>query len=149
MDAILIIVLFVLFTVVTDRLDKKKRPSRPREKSGMELPRQLPAQWPRRLVPASQDEPLPFEIPELRNAPSPAGEVYREAEAVRQQEEKQHRQAGEHQCKEQERKIHAVKPLPQPVHAEKAWRIPALTPQSAQQAVVLAEILGRPKAYRR
>lgn len=141
MDAILIIVLFVLFTVVTDRLDKKKRPSRPREKSGKELPRQLPAQWPRRPVPTNQDEPLPFEIPELRNAPSPADEVYREEEAVRQQEKKL--------LAEQYRQIHVVKPQPQPVRAENAWRIPALTPQSAQQAVVLAEILGRPKAYRR
>lgn len=159
MDAILMIALFVLFSVVSDRLDKKKRPPKPGKKSKRELPRQLPAQWPRHPVPTSQDEPLPFAIPELRNAPSPAGEACQETVAIRQQEKKekeesrnllkeQYQQADERQRKEQEQQIPAVKPLPQPVHPVNRW-IPMLTPQSAQQAVVLAEILGRPKAYRR
>lgn len=154
MEAVMMIVLFVLFSVVSERLDKKKCPPKPRAKSRTELPAKLPDLWPRQPVPTGQDDPLPFEIPELRNAPPSSGEACPEAAIIRQQEEEsrilleEQRQACERQRREQEQQIHAAEPPQQMVSSAKPW-LPVLTPQAAQQAVVLAEILGRPKAYRR
>lgn len=147
MDVILLIVFFALFSLVTDRMDKKKRLPMPRRSPEKKLPDSMPAPMP-------QEEPLPFQIPEIRNAPKPAGEVYQETAARKPQAEEkqellekmQRRQAYERPQKEQAQHVRAAYAADS---AEKRRILPVLTPDSAQQAVVLAEILGRPKAYRR
>lgn len=161
MDVFLIIVLFALFSVVTDRMDKKKRPPQTTKLPQEPLPKQMPAPWPRRPVPVNQEEPLPFKIPELRNAPMTADEAARK-EKIRQQEEEYQKRLEEQQHRErrraQEQRIRAAEQKVCEIQAKIPrgreprllnGMIRQLTPESAQQAVVLAEILGRPKAYRR
>ena len=153
MDVILMIVFFALFSVVTDQLDKKKRRQRPTQKPEKQLPHQMPAPEPQRSVPVNREEPIPFKIPELRNAPLPADDVYRESMEKRQQEEKdrelleEQRRRQVYVCQHREPEWSADS-AGQTMHPGKRL-FPAFTPDTAQQAVIMAEIHGRPKAYRR
>lgn len=149
MESVLMIVIFVLFAVLTDKKGEKK-------KTPLPLPRQS-------MPPQKKGEGLGFQIPELRNAP---GTVYREPGTILSQQmqdyqqelaarkheeeykqqrllEEQQIRAAEQAAYEEQAKLSEM-PAPRP-----GWNIPVLTPESARQAVVLAEILGNPKAYRR
>ena len=157
MDTILMIVLFALFAVLSDKIGQKpKVPRRPREE-GSQLPPPAPAPWPRKAPAPKQTGRLGFEIPDLRNDPSDT--VWQQEQEARAREaDRQRALAYERQRAEEEARIRAAElaayeqqakvKLPSPDPARRRLRIPALTPAKAQQAVILAEILGRPKAYR-
>lgn len=167
MDTILMIVLFALFAVLSDKIGQKpKVPRRPREE-GSQLPPPAPTPWPRKAPAPKQTGRLGFEIPELRNDPSAPRETetaasdtvwQQEQEARAREADRQRALAYERQRAEEEARIRAAElaayeqqakvKLPSPDPARRRLRIPALTPAKAQQAVILAEILGRPKAYR-
>ena len=149
MESVLMIAIFVLFAILSDKKGGKK-------KTPLPLPRQsMPSQ--------KKENGLGFKIPELRNAP---GKVYREPGTILQQQmrdyqqelaAKQREEAYKQQRLQEEQQIRAAEQaayevqakLPELPAARPKRNIPVLTPESARQAVVLAEILGKPKAYRR
>jgi len=167
MDTILMIVLFALFAVLSDKIGQKpKVPRRPREE-GSQRPPPAPAPWPRKAPAQKQTGRLGFEIPELRNDPAASRETAKtapdtawqqEQEARAREADRQRELAYERQRAEEEARIRAAElaayeqqakiKLPARNPVRRALQIPALTRANAQQAVILAEILGRPKAYR-
>lgn len=131
MESILMIVLFALFAVLSDKMGgKKKVPPRPRRNIDI----QLPSPVPRPLPGQHRDAPVPVKRPQPVIADSP---VFPEPAQVHVP---------------QPRPVAAVQPVSlQPVQQpEKLSRsiLPPLTVGTVQQAVVMAEILGRPKAWR-
>lgn len=146
MESALMILVFVLFAVLSDKKGSKKKVPAPRQDN----PR------------ANTSENLGFKIPELRNAPDSAKRdaewIIQQQQAYRQEQEAKRREAEyQKQRLRAEEQIRAAEQAAYEIQAKLAsapqrqprLRIPALTPESARQAVVLAEILGRPKAYRR
>lgn len=146
MESILMIIAFVLFAVLSDKKGSKKKVPVPRQ--------EMPS--------PKNGGNLGFKIPELRNAPAADKRnsewILQQEQAYRQEQEAKKREA-EHKRQRmlEEEQIRAAEQAAYKIQAKLAstpvrrprLRIPALTPESAQQAVVLAEILGRPKAYRR
>lgn len=139
---------------------------------GLPLPFPMPEEkqdTPTAAEPKTAEPPrkIGFEIPTLKNEPPKKGPniVYRETETVdieqmiAEQEEAVRRRARELEKKrrevaarqaEAERYAHEAK-IPHACGAP-ATRHPLLTklnPQTARDAIVLAEIIGKPKAYRR
>lgn len=174
-SSLLVIILFALFAIVMDRLGKKgkKLPRAPkRPDPSATLPPPLPRPWPsqRGGQPEPAKERLSFKIPEIKGAPPApghidAGGVYREAGAVLkeqhelQQEEqaaRRHHEAYEQAKRLEETRIRAEEQaayareakIPQGESGATRPILPVLTPETAQQAVVLAEILGEPRAHR-
>ncbi|MDD6135174.1 MAG: hypothetical protein PUB49_10910 [Selenomonadaceae bacterium] len=146
MESVLMIIVFVLFAVLSDKKGSKKNVPVPRQEN--------PA--------AKNGGKLGFNIPELRNAPDTAKrdadwilqqeQAYRQEQAAKRREEEYHKQRvrEEEQIRAAEQAAYEVQAkLAKVSRRQPQVRIPILTPKSAQQAVVLAEILGRPKAYRR
>ncbi|MDY4474983.1 hypothetical protein [Mitsuokella sp.] len=174
-SSILVIVLFALFAIFMDWLGKKgkKLPSAERRPDpSTTLPPPLPRPWPTRQGSPQGEtkERLGFKIPEIKGAPPAPGHVdtggvYRESGAVleeqrqRQQEEQAARQR--HEAYEQAKRLEEARiraeeqasylraaKLPQREASGQQPFLPVLTPESAQQAVVLAELLGSPRAHR-
>ena len=147
MSLIWMILLFLLIAVLSDQLDgKKKRP-----RGGVRLPRvKLPPSVPQPWGAKERGDgavPIPFEIPELRGAPT---SVYREQgealeetfQAQREMERQRERQAALAQRRAEQAAEGAAAPM------RSRGLLPVITPENAQQAVVLAELLGKPKAMR-
>lgn len=174
-SSLLVIILFALFAIVMDRLGKKGRklpraPKRPEPSAT--LPSPLPRPWPSQRGGQTESAKgrLGFKIPEIKGAPPApghidAGGVYRETGAVLkeqhelQQEEqaaRRHHEAYEQAKRLEEARIRAEEQaaytrdakIPQGDAGGPRTILPVLTPESAQQAVVLAEILGEPRAHR-
>ena len=105
---------------------------------------------------SSRRKPLGFEIPHLEGAPQPKGEVqvYREEadEAEEEKEQKIFLDALKRKKKKEklEKLEKETKAREIPKKEEASAELPGLSlnPQTAFQAVVLAEVLGRPKALR-
>lgn len=141
-----VVLLFAIIAIVSDRMDSKKKP--PPKK--IPLPRQ-----PRRT---------PIEIPELKNEPRRTDKIiYQEHETVNV-EEQLRKQAEEARLREQEleRKRREEKTrqleienyeraakLKPALTAVKRQILPPLNPVTMRDAIVLSEIIGKPKAYRR
>ncbi len=192
-SSILAIILFAVMAILTDRLGGKKKPpaQRPpfpfpdipqsgrgpartadRDDAGGELPPPMPQPWGTKAQQEQQTErknSLPFEIPELKGAPLPAGQtdggVYREPgtkmqdmlEAYREEMADKARQAAyEEQRRAEEAAIRAKEEaiyeqqakIPGQQAPKQATILPEITPSSVQQSIVMAELLGKPKAYR-
>lgn len=91
---------------------------------------------PKKIPLPRQPRRTPIEIPELKNEPRRTDKIiYQEHETVNV-EEQLRKQAEEARLREQE--------------LEKKRRIlPPLNPVTMRDAIVLSEIIGKPKAYRR
>lgn len=140
------ILLFLLVTVIIDRIDSKRN-TPPRKNP---LPRQ-----PRRT---------PIEIPELKNEPRSTDKlIYQEHETVNLEEQLQ-KQAEEARLRELELEKKRREERTRQLEIENYERaaklkpaktllrpriLPPLNPVNMRDAVVLSEIIGRPKAYRR
>ena len=145
------------------------------EDGGGTLPPPMPQPWGTK----GQQEPereqekrnsLPFEIPELKGAPLPKGEtdagVYREPGTKMQDMLEEYREEMADKARqaayEAERRTEeaAIRAKEEAVYEQQA-KIPGLqtkkrspilpkfTPGNIQQSIVMAELLGKPKAYRR
>lgn len=175
-SSMVVIILFALFAIVMDRLGKKgkKLPRGPRRPDPTStLPPPLPRPWPSQQRGQQEQgarEHLRFKIPEIKGAPPApghidAGGVYREAGAVIEEQHalqqeaqaaRRHHEAYEQAKQLEEARIRAeeeaayTRDAKLPQHASGGPRsvLPVLTPETAQQAVVLAEILGEPRAHR-
>ena len=141
MDSFWVIVLFILFAIFSDRKDKKKP-----------VPKRRVPDFPQRPlpdIPQPKRERRKIEIPELRGAP-PLPDIRTTAEvetrdAIRAQQElyqemlrrkkKQQREQAESRVEKQQAE---QMPAPQSM----------VTLNNLQQAVIWAEILGKPKARR-
>lgn len=168
-SSILAIILFIIMAILSDKLGKKKPPKKlpqpfpPREKNGT-LPPPMPAPWGKE---EQQSPPLPFEIPDLKGAPLPKGTtdegIYREPgtkmqdmlEAYREEMADKARVAA-YEAKRQEEEA-AIRAEEEAVYekqaglqksAQRANILPRFTKEQVQQSIVMAEILGKPKAYR-
>ena len=141
MDSFWVIILFILFAIFSDRKDKKKP-----------VPKRRIPDFPQRPlpdIPQPKRERRKIEIPELRGAPSlPDIQTTAEVEnrdAIRAQQEryqemlrrkkKQQREQAESRAEKQRAE---QMPAPQSM----------VTLNNLQQAVIWAEILGKPKARR-
>ncbi|SDG34541.1 hypothetical protein SAMN05216584_10496 [Selenomonas sp. WCT3] len=146
MESILMIIVFVLFAVLSDKSGSKKKAPVPRPENSA----------------AKTSGNLGFKIPELRNAPDSSKRdaewIRLQEQAYRKEQEAKRREAEyKKQRLQQEADIRAAEEAAYEVQAKLVsvskrkpkLQIPVLTPETAQQAVVFAEILGRPKAYRR
>lgn len=136
---------------------------------GIPLPFPMPEEQPKADEPqAERADKFGFEIPTLKNEPPKKGQsvIYRETDTVdveemlKEQEEEVRRRQRELEKKrrevavrkaEAERYAHEAK-IPHACATTTEKRHPLLTklnPQTARDAIVLAEIIGKPKAYRR
>lgn len=142
-----------------------------------QLPPPMPQPWetrpaaePEDKAAGSQKKILPFEIPELKGAPLPKGEtdegVYREpgtkmqdmleeyreemADKARQAAYEAERRTEEAAIRAKEEAVYEQQAKIPGLQAKKRKPIlPKLTPENIQQSIVMAELLGKPKAYRR
>lgn len=142
-----------------------------------QLPPPMPQPWetrpaaePEDKAAGSQKKTLPFEIPELKGAPLPKGEtdegVYREpgtkmqdmleeyreemADKARQAAYEAERRTEEAAIRAKEEAVYEQQAKIPGLQAKKRKPIlPKLTPENIQQSIVMAELLGKPKAYRR
>lgn len=150
MEYLLIILIIAAFSLLEDRVRGKKKVPPPT------VPREIP-----RPQKQQKTQGGTFDIPPMRNAPQSA-RADAEAEAVlRAQEElrakwEEQRRAAEREKRRQRRQeeLRAAAAQAAPAHATARHRtahalLPQLTPDAMQQAVVLSEILGRPRAMRR
>ena len=145
MSFIWLILLFILIATLSDRLGgkKKKPPS---------MPKPLGANGH-----GARPAPIPFAIPELKGAPRDAArereQEARRAETLAFREEqlaikrKQYEMQKRKEENAQRQAAQAAERTSAGVQAR--GMLPVLTASNAQQAVVLAEILGKPKALRR
>lgn len=168
-SSVLAIILFAVMAILSDKLGKKKPPQKmprpfPPRDEGSKLPPPMPSPW----GTAKKEGNLPFEIPDIKGAPLPKGatdeggvycepgtkmqdmlEAYREEmadkaraaayEAKRQKEEAAIR-AEEEAAYEKQAGLKKSRP------SENI--LPRFTKEQVQQSIVMAEILGKPKAYR-
>lgn len=174
MSFVWLILIFVIIAIVSDKFGGRKRPrgSVRKRLPQMRLPPSMPQPW-QQDGRGAGSSPIAFEIPELRGAPpvrEKGGDVCREVDASIAAESEAHqseqrdalrrrprevirrrqREASRRQeatCLMEERA--AVSPAVREAEVRTQSLIPTLTPASMQQAVVLAEILGNPKALRR
>ena len=169
-SSIWVIVLFAIMAILSDKLGKKKpskkMPPFPPRDVDRTLPPPMPAPW----GTEKKGKELPFEIPDLKGAPLPPGradeggvyrepgtkvqdmlEAYREemADKARAAAYEAQRRAEEAAIRAEEEAVYAQQAgLAKKKTARRAVILPQFTPDQVQQAVVMAEILGRPKAYR-
>ena len=141
MDSFWVIVLFILFAIFSDRKDKKKP-----------VPKRRVPDFPRRPlpdIPQPKRERRKIEIPELRGAP-PLPDIQTTAEvetqeAIRAQQERYQEML--RRKKKQQREQAESR-----AEKQRAEQMPApqstVTLNNLQQAVIWAEILGKPKARR-
>lgn len=151
MEYLIIIVVAVAAALLDDRLGRKKKVPPPT------LPQEIPRPKKRAKTPQKGD----FEIPPMRNVPpgampDAAAQILREQEELRAQWEAAHReeqrQKERRAREERERAAAQVMQAPAPAaHAPQhaAAFLPPLTAGRMQQAIVLLEILGKPRALRR
>ena len=140
MDSFWVILLFIIFAVLSDKTSKKKP-------------------VPKRRLPDVEQRPLPdfgerlrgkIKIPDLRGAPplpevETTEQVQAEAEILAQQERYQEMLRAQRKRKQQ-----AAQQLQQPQLATARQTATAAAGLSdMQQAIVWAEVLGKPRAYRR
>lgn len=148
MEYLLIIVIVAAFSLLDDRIRGKKKVPPPT------VPREIPQPEKQQRAQGGT-----FEIPPMRNVPQ-ASRPDAEA-ALRTQEElrakwEEQRRAAEQKKRQQRRQeeLRAAAVQTAPAHQPLRRRpmralLPQLTPAAMQQAVVLSEILGRPRAMRR
>lgn len=176
--AIILFAVFAIFMDRLGKKSKKKTPSKrtpvPENRSGSmtTLPPPIPRPWEEKTQPPAESSKghLSFKIPEIKGAPPVPGHidtsgVYREDGAVlaekRQQEQEEmaarrHHEAYEKAKRQEEAAIRMAEQeayakeakIPQQNQKTASPVLPVLTPAAAQQAVVLAEILGAPRAHR-
>ncbi len=130
MEPILIIILFALLAVLSDKLGgKKKIPARPRRDIDSQLPPSVPQPWPgqRRDAPAPAHGPQPVV---MGRSPAPA------------------MAPADHQLQSTAEPGLAGRASPAQSIQPPRPMLPPLTAGTVQQAVVMAEILGRPKSWR-
>lgn len=130
MEPILLIILFALLAFLSDQLGgKKKIPARPRRDIDAQLPPSVPQPWPG----------------QRRDAPSPAHELQ---PAVITSPAAPAMAPADHQPQSTAEPGLAGQVSPaQSIQASRPI-LPPLTAETVQQAVVMAEILGRPKSWR-
>ena len=149
MEYLLLIVIAVIASLLDDRIRGKKKVPPPT------LPHEIPK--PTTKV-ERREEGARFEIPPMRNVPQEAQptidtgvlraqEEMRAAwEAARREEERQRRRRRE----EEQRRAAAEKAAAVSARRRVPHRIlPQITPAAMQQAVVMAEVLGKPLSLRR
>lgn len=170
-SSIWVIVLFAIMAILSDKLGKKKPPKRMPPFPPRDVDRTLPPPMPEPWGKAERGEKnVPFEIPDIKGAPLPQGmtdeggiyrepgtkmqdllEAYREemADKARAAAYEAQRRAEEAAIRAEEEAVYAQQAgLAKKKTARRAAILPQFTPDQVQQAVVMAEILGRPKAYR-
>ena len=165
MDAVLIIVLFILAAALNDRLGGRKDVPPRRKRPDSALPPPVPQPW---RAGRDTGNRLGFPVPVLKHEPpEETGRVYREPGTLLQQQkevcreemrEREHRLAYVRQRADAERRIRAEEQAAE--QAVSAAAVPrrqcsyngfsSLLRDSAaaRQAIVLSEVLGKPKAYR-
>ena len=149
MEYLLLIVIAVIASLLDDKIRGKKKVPPPT------LPHDIPK--PTTKV-ERREEGARFEIPPMRNVPQEvqptidagvlhAQEEMRAAwEAARREEERQRRRRRE----EEQRRAAAEKAAALSARRRVPHRIlPQITPAAMQQAVVMAEVLGKPLSLRR
>lgn len=168
-SSIWVIVLFAIMAILSDKLGKKKPPQKmprpfPPRDEGSKLPPPMPSPW----GTAKKEGNLPFEIPDIKGAPLPKGAtdeggVYREPgtkmqdmlEAYREEMADKARAAA-YEAKRQKEEA-AIRAEEEAAYEKQAGLkksrpseniLPRFTKEQVQQSIVMAEILGKPKAYR-
>ena len=167
-SSVLAIILFAIMAILSDKLGKKKPPKKmprpfPPRDEGSKLPPPMPAPW----GTEKKEGNIPFEIPDIKGAPLPKGTideggVYREPgtkmqdmlEAYREEMVDKARAAA-YEAKRQEEEA-AIRAEEEAVYEQQAGLkksalseniLPRFTKEQVQQSIVMAEILGKPKAY--
>jgi hypothetical protein len=170
-SSIWIIVLFAIMAILSDKLGKKKppqkmpRPFPPREE-GSKLPPPMPSPWGTEQAKQKEGH-ISFEIPDIKGAPLPKGTtdegVYREPGTKMQDMLETYREemadrarAAAYEAKRQEEEA-AIRAEEEAVYEEQAGLrksaqskslLPHFTKEQLQHSIVMAELLGKPKAYR-
>ena len=128
MEYLLIIGIAVIVSLLDDRLRGKKKVPPPT------VPQEIPQPQKRKT------EYGAFEIPPMRGIPSDVqASEEADAEAQRAQEREE--------CVRQEQQ--PVPTLPYAAAHRAGGLLPKITPDAMKQAIVLAEVLGKPRALRR
>ena len=163
-DIVLVLLAVGFFVLVMNRLDTKKpRAKRPPARHPQTRTTALPPPMPEPYSRSGRKKhEVPFEIPPIAGAPHPEdGKVYQEAETAQERMEEYRQEQVEkskyQQYLEEKQRQEAVEAAAyaQQTGAGEIGRQPsappqpalALTPQAMVQAVIYAEILGKPKAY--
>lgn len=144
---------FVLFLLAAlfwgSKQSQEKKTSPPAHREQVPMP--VPVALPEDFSHGASDGSLGFEVPHLEGAPTSAeGVFYREAteeeEAAKERAKARERAlARQRQArKRREEKVSSVENV-----SRAAFHPAALTPEALVNAVVYAEILGKPKALRR
>lgn len=146
MEYLVIVAIVVIISLLDDRLRGKKKVPPPT------VPQEIPRPKKRREKSAT------FEIPPMRGIPgdvqvSADMEVLHEQELRAQREEARReteRQRRLLQRRHEERPVQEEPPAMMPAAPRTAAALlPQLTPDTMKQAIVLSEVLGRPRALRR
>ena len=150
MEYLIVIAVAVAIAVFDDRVRGKKKVPPPT------VPQDIPR--PRKRVERNEK----FEIPPLRGVPSDVqvtidAEVLREQELRTKWEEARKEAQRAKRAREREERAarlaaeeeQAAAALPRAAVRGTAMMFPQLTPDTMKQAVVLAEVLGKPRALRR
>ena len=168
-SSIWVIVLFAIMAILSDKLGKKKPPKKMPPFPPRDVDRTLPPPMPEPWGKAERGEKnVPFEIPDIKGAPLPQGMtdeggIYREPgtkmqdmlEAYREEMADKARAAA-YEAKRQEEEA-AIRAEEEAVYEQQAGLkksalseniLPRFTKEQVQQSIVMAEILGKPKAYR-
>ena len=145
-NIILIIVLYLIGTIVSDNAKRKKRRSQRRDTEAEE--KRMPPDFD--IPPLDRDNPFDFEIPKIEGAPKSKPEfgpdgVYREEEKiVNPYMDYIKRDASEKKDKTSDTKQNI------PLKVEETVRKSTkLSTENVRYGIIMAEILGKPKAYRR
>lgn len=146
MDSFLVFILILLATWYFDKKGKEKKPPRP-QRTRPTLPPQ-PVSWEE-----AKGGGLPFEIPKIKGAPGSDDLLVVDSKAERAYQdqlvrERQAARRAEPLAEDARQAMPLEAPLSHPPQGEKRGPL-TLTPETAREAVVLAEILGKPKALRR
>ncbi len=146
MDSLLVFLLFLLVTWYFDKKGKEKKSPRP-QRTRPTLPSQ-PITWEE-----AKRGQIPFEIPKIKGAPGSDDLLVVDSEAERAYQnqlarERQAARRAELLAEDARQSPPPESPPVAPAQGEKRGLL-TLTPETAREAVVLAEILGKPKAYRK
>lgn len=168
-SSVLAIILFAIMAILSDKLGKKKPPKKMPPFPPRDVDRTLPPPMPEPWGKAERGEKnVPFEIPDIKGAPLPQGMtdeggIYREPgtkmqdmlEAYREEMADKARTAA-YEAKRQEEEA-AIRAEEEAIYEKQAGLkksrpseniLPRFTKEQVQQSIVMAEILGKPKAYR-
>lgn len=143
MDSFWVIVLFILFAIFSDKKDKKKPVPRRRvpdlgQRPLPDIPQPRPQKREKIIIPELRGAPP---LPEIKTSQQVQAEDAIRAEQERYQEMLRRKKRQERENRETQPVVAAV-PQSSPVPVESSGN-------SLQQAVIWAEILGKPRAYRR